>query len=1062
MANFQKDYDFKRIEDETLKFWKESGVNERMLNAKRKKTFSFLEGPPTANAPPGLHHAEVRIFKDLVCRFRFMQGYAVPRKGGWDCHGLPVEVQVEKQLGLNSKKEVLTYGIDRFNAKCREDVFSFIGRWNEFTERLAYLIDLKNPYRTLDNEYIESVWWSLKELYKKNLLFIDYKVVPYCPRCGTPLSSHEVALGYRDVTEDSVTCRFKVKNSEDTYLLAWTTTPWTLPSNLALAVNPGFEYSFVKHRGSTYILADALVPKYFEDYQIVKKVNGSELIGMEYEPIFPYFIEKFKGGKEGKAFVVIGADYVTIEEGTGIVHQAPAFGEDDFITCKAAGIGFINPVSEDGRFTSEVPEFEGMFVKDADRKIIEVLDEKGILFKREKYTHSYPFCWRCNTPLLYYARQSWFIRVSQFRQKLLEKNSEIKWYPEHIKDGRFGNWLEGAKDWALSRSKFWGTPLPIWKCPKCGKEEVIGSIAELRKKGINVPEDLDLHKPFIDEIKIRCECGAEMFRVPDVIDCWYDSGSASFAQFHYPFENKREFEKRFPYDFIAEATDQTRGWFYTLHVLGTLLFDSPAYKSVVCAGLLVDEKGEKMSKSKGNVINPWDAFNEVGVDAVRLQMCYTSPGLPKKFSYNLIRENIYPFLNALWNTAYFISECLNENLISKQKDIFRKLNSEKTSEQKEGISLVKALELREEDRWIISKTNSTAARCTELLESNDYDLALKSLIKLASEDLSRWYLKLVRKRIESGEEAAVFSAVYSLDSLCRMVAPMAPYISEEIYRKLLKGLTSDEESVHERHWPVPKKELMNLKLEFEMEAARRIVTSILSLRDSAKVGVRWPLPEAVVVSSDAKFRRAVKRMAPTITAQANVKNLIVKERSPAISSEIKPEYSKLGPAFGRKTPRVAEAIKNEDPAVIIEHIERDGEFKINIDGEDVSIRAEHLVIEKKASGGYLLDYEDDFAVLLNTSMNDGLLAEGYAREIIRRVQDMRKKLGMKKSDRIKLLVSSQEKAVAMLSAKEILEKLRHTTGASEAEVSTGKHGNFELTANEKIRDYEFFIGISRE
>ncbi|MEM3500733.1 MAG: isoleucine--tRNA ligase [Candidatus Woesearchaeota archaeon] len=1057
MAELAKEYNFSRIEEETLKFWKESGINERMLSAKRRKIFSFLEGPPTANAPPGLHHAEVRIFKDLVCRFKFMQGYAVPRKGGWDCHGLPVEVQVEKQLGLNSKKEVLNYGIDKFNQKCREDVFSFIGAWNEFTERLAYLIDLKNPYRTLDNEYIESVWWSLKELYKKGLLFVDYKVVPYCPRCGTSLSSHEVALGYKDVTEDSVTCKFKVKGMANTYLLAWTTTPWTLPSNLALAVHPDFDYAFIADGDNTYIMAEALAGKYFDRPQIVKKVKGSELIGVSYEPIFPYFAEKFKDSNE-KAFVVIGADYVTLEDGTGIVHQAPAFGEDDFESCKRAGIGFVNPVSEDGRFTSEVSDFEGMFVKDADRRIIEVLQERGILFKKERYTHAYPFCWRCNTPLLYYARQSWFIRVSQFRQKLLEKNSEISWYPEHIKDGRFGNWLEGAKDWALSRSKFWGTPLPIWKCQSCGVEEAIGSVAELREKGLNVPKNLDLHKPFIDEVKLRCKCGGEMTRVPDVIDCWYDSGSASFAQFHYPFENKREFRKRFPYDFIAEATDQTRGWFYTLHVLGTLLFDSPAYKSVVCAGLLVDENGEKMSKSKGNIINPWDAFREVGVDAVRLQMCYTSPGLPKKFSYKLVRESVYPFINAFWNSAYFLSECIKGKELKEVKEVTQLACSSKSKDRRKGIRALKEMNLQKEDLWIISRANTTVKECTAALEGNEYHNALKSLIQFAVEDVSRWYLKLTRRRMESGDPAAIASMLYALDRLCRMTAPLAPYISEEIYQKLLRSVTSESESIHECSWPQFEKLLNNKKLEFEMEFARKAVTSILSLRDEANMGVRWPLSEATFVSADSSIRRAVKRMAGVVCTQANIKKLRIVARSNKIISEIKPEYAKLGPAFAKKTPKVVEILRNEDPKKVISDIERTGEFKINVDGEELAIKPEHLVIERKASSGYLLDYENNYAVLLHPELNEELIAEGYAREIIRRVQEIRKNLGMKKEDRIILSISSAEEALRLIGKERIISEIKQITGSSELKISTSKEAGAEIF---KIKDYEFWISISK-
>ena len=1058
-----KEYDFKRIESKLSEFWKSAGIKEKILSSKRRKTFSFLEGPPTANAPPGLHHVEARVFKDLFCRYKYMNGYAVPRKGGWDCHGLPVEVQVEKQLGLNSKKEVLAYGIDKFTGNCRSDVFRFIGRWNEFTEKIAYMIDLEHPYRTLDNDYIESEWWSLKELYNKGLLFVDYKVVPYCPRCGTPLSSHEVALGYEDVTEDTVTCRFRVKGTgnEKQYFLVWTTTPWTLPSNLALAVNPDIEYSFVEHEFSKYIIAKALVPKYFPNAKITRTVLGKELLGMEYEPLFPYYIEKFKKCNE-KAFIVIAADYVSTEDGTGIVHQAPAFGEDDFDTCRRAGIGFVKPVDEEGKFTSEIPDFAGMFVKDADKKIISMLENNGSLFRIEKYTHSYPFCWRCHTPLLYYARHSWFIRVSKFREKLLEENKKISWYPEHIKEGRFGNWLEGAKDWALSRSKFWGTPLPIWKCPNCKKEIVIGSIAELRKKGIKVPRKIDLHKPHIDEIKIRCECGSEMSRVPDVIDCWYDSGSASFAQFHYPFENVAKFKKRFPYDFIAEATDQTRGWFYTLHVLGVLLFNSPAYRSAVCAGLLVDENGEKMSKSKGNIIEPGEAFEKVGVDAVRLQMCYTAPGLPKRFSYNLVRENTLPFLKTLWNTYYFTAECISGTETKEFAGIFEKLFSKRASERKEGAKEAKALGLTTEDAWIISRANTASEDFTKALEHHDYNISLKVLMDFVGEDFSRWYIKIIRARAGKKDRAAAFSMLYSLDRAARLLAPLAPYISEAIYQGLLRNVTSKEESIHEAGWPIPAKELTNRKLEEMMANARRIVTAILSLRDKKNIGVRWPIRKAIVVSTDSKVKKSVLSLLGIIQKQANIKEIESASRSKLIKSTMKPEYSKLGPSFAQKTPKLIAALSREKPEAVLSHIEKEGEFRINIDGEELSIKPEHIIVERSAEAPYLLADEQNLSVLIEPTMDDELLAEGYMRELTRRVQELRKKSGMKKSDRIKLLISSQEKAVAMLSTEELLEKLRHATGASEAEVSAGEHGNFEFTASERIRDYEFFIGISRE
>ncbi|MEK6836020.1 MAG: isoleucine--tRNA ligase, partial [Nanoarchaeota archaeon] len=665
-------YNFKNVEEEVTNLWNKQSkeIKASLQYDSKKKLYSFLEGPPTANAPPGLHHVEMRVFKDLFCRFKYMQGFTVPRKGGWDCHGLPVEVQVEKSLKLNSKKDILRYGIAKFNKKCHDSVFSYIQDWSKLTEKMAFWIDLEKPYVTLDNNYIESVWWSLKELYNKKMLYEGHKVVPFCPRCETPLSSHEVALGYKDVTEPTITVKFKLKNKNQ-YLLAWTTTPWTLPSNLALAINPKIDYAVVKQDNSEYILASDLVKKYFENAKIIKKIKGKELLNLKYEPIFPYF----KNLKN--SFKIIAGKFVSTEEGTGIVHMAPAFGEDDYEACKLNKIDFVQPIDETGHFTSEVKDFRGMFVKDADPKIIDYLEKKEILFSKESYTHSYPFCWRCETPLIYYAMKSWFIKVSSFRDQLLKNNAKINWIPKHIKEGRFGNWLEGAKDWALSRKKFWGTPLPIWRCNKCKNEIIIGSIKELKEKS-GIKKDIDLHKPEIDNVKIKCnKCKAFMTRVQDVIDCWYDSGAATFAQFHYPFENKEIFAKGFPYDFIAEAIDQTRGWFYTLHVLGTLLFSRNAYKNVVCAGLLLDEKGEKMSKSKGNVIDPWYMFNTVGVDDTRLQFCITEVGDDKRFSVNLVNQQVMPFLTILWN-SYQYSKLLKStnkpNLQLEDKWILSRLN----------------------------------------------------------------------------------------------------------------------------------------------------------------------------------------------------------------------------------------------------------------------------------------------------------------------------------------------------------------------------------------------------
>ncbi len=929
-------YNHKEIEEEVAKFWKtqEKEIKNSLQYNPKKKLFSFLEGPPTANAPPALHHVEVRIFKDLFCRFKYMQGFTVPRKGGWDCHGLPVEVQVEKKLKLNSKKDIIHYGVENFNKQCRESVFSYIQDWNKLTEKMAYWIDLENPYITLDNNYIESVWWSLKQLYDKKMLYLGHKVVPFCPRCETSLSSHEVALGYQDITEDTVTVKFKLKGKDNQYFLSWTTTPWTLPSNLALAVHPDIDYAVIRVKDKEYILAKELIEKYFESSKIIKVMKGSRLKDMEYEPIFPYF-------KELKnAFKVILADFVTTTEGTGIVHMAPAFGEDDYEVCKKNKIAFVQPITEDGRFTSRVRDFANLFVKEADPKIIESLDNKKILLKKEKYTHTYPFCWRCNTPLIYYAMLSWFIKVSSIHDQLLKNNEKINWYPSHIKEGRFGNWLEGAKDWALSRKKFWGTPLPIWQCPKCKHEIVIGSIKELKEKSNNHSEKIDLHKPHIDEIKIKCDkCDGVMSRVPDVIDCWYDSGSAPFAQYHYPFENKEMFKKAFPYDFIAEALDQTRGWFYTLHVLGTILFESNAYKNVVCAGLLVDEKGEKMSKSKGNIVNPWDMFEQIGVDAVRLQFCTTEPGEEKRFSIGLVKESIMPFFRILWNVYVYTSSL-------KQKPSSANLSIE--------------------DKWLISKTNTLIKEITESLEKHNYNTCTSKFIQFLNEDISRTYIQLIRDRAESPQ--VVYTLRNALENLLKLMAPFTPYISDYLSIKLF----NIKKSIHLQSWPKEDKKLIDKNLEGWMYSIKNMIQMSLSEREKAQIGVRWPLAKVRI-----SFPQDIKEFSELIKKQINVKEIVFKK----------------------------------------------GELSVELD----------------------------------PVLTPMLEAEGFSREVTRRVQELRKKAGLQKQDKILLEIVDKNNLLSKFE-KEIKEK----TGASSIKISKEAKEKYQFSSKDTIKGKEFEIYLVKK
>ncbi|MBM3309617.1 MAG: isoleucine--tRNA ligase, partial [Candidatus Altiarchaeales archaeon] len=885
------DYNPRELEERILGYWKEHKVEDKTIfPVKDRKLFSFLEGPPTANAPPALHHVEVRVFKDLVNRYNFMKGCSVPRKAGWDCHGLPVEVQVEKELKLNSKKEILNYGLDKFIEKCRTSVFTHIKEWDKLTERMAYWIDLKKPYVTMDNDYIESVWWSLKQIWDKKLLYEGHKVVPYCPRCGTPLSSHEVALGYTTVKEQTVVVKFQAKDKDYSFL-AWTTTPWTLLSNLALAVNPEITYVKIKYKGEKYVLAKERLGNLKDNCEILEEMKGSKLAGIEYHPLFNHFLGKL----DKPAWRIILGDFVSTEEGTGIVHIAPAFGEDDYNVGKENNLPMANPIDEDGKFTQQIPELAGLFAKDADPKIISILDEMNSLFTQYPYEHEYPYCWRCNTPLLYYAMESWFIKVTDVSKKLLEKNNEINWYPEHIKTGRFGNWLENAKDWSLSRNRFWGTPLPIWECRKCKKKEMIGSRKELKEKALKDPGNVDLHRPYIDSVKLKCSCGSEMERVPYVIDCWYDSGAATFAQFHYPFENKELFEQSHPYDFISEATDQTRGWFYTLLVLSTILFDKPAYKNCVVGGLLLDDKGEKMAKSKNNILNPWELFDSVGVDAVRLQMCSAAPWNARRFGKESLNESVVPMLRTLWNCYSFTARYMS-------LDKFNPLASKPSQEQ-----------LQMEDCWIISKANTLVEEVTSALDRNEYHIAVEKLNNFIVEDFSRWYIKLIRdrlwledsKKMNPSKEAAYVTLYNVFEKLSLILAPIAPFISEEIYLNLLKSEKTPE-SIHLLSWPKP--ENQDKKLELQMDIARKIFEAGSYCRQNANIKLRHPI-QKVSIAGDKNVEETVKTLGAIIAKQLNAKEVEFMEELAGLTYTATPNFTVLGPKYGKKAPEAASLIK---------------------------------------------------------------------------------------------------------------------------------------------------------
>ncbi len=965
-------YDHNLVESKVQKLWsREQKKIERSIHfEKGKPLFSFLEGPPTANAPPGLHHLETRVFKDLVCRYKYMKGFTVPRKGGWDCHGLPVEVQVEKKLSLGTKKEVLNYGIAKFNAECRSDVFSFIGAWEKFTERSAYWLDLKNPYVTLDNNYIESVWWSLKELWKKKLLYEGHKVVPYCPRCETALSSHEVAQGYENVDVETLTVRMRLKENENIFFLAWTTTPWTLPSNIALAVNKNLNYVFVQKGNEQYIIAEGRAKHYFgETPEIIKKVKGKDLLGIEYEPLFDYFVGKLKK----PAWKVILADYVSDADGTGIVHTAPAFGEVDYENCKEFGLAFVQPVARDGTFTEEVSDFAGKFVIDADPEIIEFLRESGKLFSTEKLKHDYPFCWRCKRPLLYYALNSWFIAVSKFREKLVKENEKINWFPAYIKEGRFGNWIAEAKDWALSRSKFWGTPLPIWKCTSCKNMECVGSAEELKKLAITkIPNNLDLHKPVIDEIKLKCtnkKCKGEMKRVSEVIDTWYDSGSAPFAQFHYPFENKEIFEKHFPYDFIAEAIDQTRGWFYTLHVLGVLLFGEPAYKNVVCAVHLVDDKGEKMSKSKGNILKPDEIFDKFGVDSARLLMCTAEPGNFKRVGPQTIAETSAPFLNTLWNTYIFAG-----NFFEQHK---------------------KVPKLSIEDLWILSRANSLIAAVEKNLEIHEYQNCFAALNNFVVSDFSRWYIKLVRDRVHEPAVCDTFGKVFEI--LSKLLAPFAPYISDFLWTEFL----GNKNSVHFEKWPLANKKVLNEKLEKQMEIAQKIVESSNAARAEKNVKLKYILP-SLTVSGTKEAVSAAKALEDILKKSANVKHIKIGSAESILTA--KPNWSVAGKKFGTDVKKLNEGLQKTD----VEKLRSELQKKKTISLAGLKVSSEDLIFSEKIPEGLAGKEFDGGKVFLDINAGPELKKEWLVRELVRAVQETRKELKLKKKDKITLYLPEEK------------------------------------------------------
>jgi isoleucyl-tRNA synthetase len=1007
---------FPELEERVLERWRERDVFHRSL-AQREgaEIWSFYEGPPTANGRPGSHHVLSRVFKDVYPRYRAMCGYRVPRKAGWDCHGLPVEIEVEKQLGIASKQEIEEYGIDRFNARCRESVFEYVEEWNRLTERIGFWIDLDDPYVTLEDDYIESVWWSLRQLWDKDRLYEGHKVVPYCPRCGTALSSHEVALGYEDVEDPSIYVRFPLlgEGGEETgeSLLVWTTTPWTLPGNVAVAVAPGVTYVRARVGGETLIVAEPLAERVLgEGIEIAGRLPGSELVGRSYRgPVFELEEEP------SNAFTVLAGEFVTTEDGTGLVHVAPAFGEDDYAVAAENGIfdptshgTLFNPVGRDGRFDPRVSGFAGRFVKDPEvtRALIDDLERRGLLFREQVYEHAYPHCWRCGTPLLYYAKSSWYVATSQVRDRLLANNETIGWHPEHIKSGRFGKWLENNVDWALSRDRYWGTPLPIWECSgeDCEGRTCIGSVAELRERaGGEVPDDL--HRPYVDEVTLECErCGGEMRRVESVIDTWYDSGAMPFAQFHYPFENEETFEERFPADFICEAIDQTRGWFYTLLAESTLLFDTSSYRNCVCLGLILDPEGQKMSKSKGNVVEPWEVIAAHGADAFRwYYLTAQQPWSGYRFSVDTVGESVRQFLLTLWNTYSFWV------LYANAEDL-RPADFDGAPEPTDDL-----------DRWALSKLQSTVSTVRERMDAFDCTAAGRAIAEYV-EELSNWYVRLSRRRFWEGDRAAFATLRHCLLETAALLAPFIPFLADEIHLNLAGGEAEElgglPDSVHLCDFPAPDPALADSDLEAAMEAVRLTVELGRAARAQAKAKVRQPLRRAVIVANDAE-RAAISARADLVTAELNVKELdFVSEEADLVSYAVKPNYRSLGPRFGKRMPQVAAAVEALDPVHVAAVMADGGEIGISIDGDEHTIGPDEVTLSLQPLEGYEVEAEAGHAVALQLELDDELRREGLAREIVHAVQNARKAAGLDISDRIELALGGDEDLLAAARAHE--------------------------------------------
>lgn len=1016
---------FVEREKQIEKFWNDNNIFQKSIDERKEgEVYTFYDGPPTANGKPHIGHVLTRVIKDMIPRYRTMKGYKVLRKAGWDTHGLPVELEVEKKLGLDGKEQIEEYGLEPFIKECKESVWKYKGMWEDFSGTVGFWADMDDPYVTYDNNFIESEWWALKQIWEKGLLYKGHKIVPYCPRCGTPLSSHEVAQGYKDVKERSATAKFAVKGEENTYFLAWTTTPWTLPSNVALCVNPNETYVKIKAGDEFYILAEALIEKNIEDeYEVVEKYVGTDLEYKEYTPLFDF------AKPDKKCYFVTCDNYVTLTDGTGIVHIAPAFGEDDANVGRKYDLPFVQLVDGKGEMTKETP-WAGTFCKDADKEVFIDLDKRGLLFNAPKFEHSYPFCWRCDTPLIYYARDTWFIKMTAVKDDLIRNNNTINWIPKTIGEGRFGAWLENVQDWGISRNRYWGTPLNIWEC-ECGHRHSIGSIEELKSMSDNCPDDIELHRPFIDAVTIKCpECGKEMRRVPEVIDCWFDSGAMPFAQWHYPFENKDIFEENFPADFISEAVDQTRGWFYSLLAESTLIFNKAPYKNVIVLGHVQDENGQKMSKSKGNAVDPFDALQQHGADAIRWYFYSNSaPWLPNRFHDGAVSEGQRKFMGTLWNTyAFFVLYANIDNFDATQY----KLEYDKLSVM---------------DKWVLSKLNTLVKTVDENLANYKITETARALDDFVDE-LSNWYVRRSRTRfwvkdMPQDKINAYMTLYTALVTLCKAAAPMIPFMTEDIYQNLVRSIDKDApESIHLCDFPAYDEKLIDSQLEKDMEEVLSIVVLGRACRNTANIKNRQPIGK-MYVKAPSELTDYYKEI---IEEELNVKDVeFTDEVSGFTSYSFKPQLKTLGRRFGKNINAVREILANIDGNKAMAELKETGTLKITVDGNEEALSEEDLLIETAQTEGFESNSDYGITVVLDTNLSDELIEEGFVREIISKIQTMRKESGFEVMDHIKVSCEGNAKIAEYIAKNEA--EIKDETLADEIDTAKADGNTKEWNIN---------------